>query len=167
MPEPETTEPGETKKSKEAGETGEPESPEESAEPEESEKADQTQDTVVESSDRPSDNPAIARCMRAFQYAYNKKLGELDEDDDVYEAHKFARRFYLRVMPPLSGRKNIREFIACVSYALVTDIIRQFEAERFFAAAKVAIAGMERESKTLDGTPRGPGRPRTREPKNN
>jgi len=53
--------------------------------------------------DRPSDNPSVARCIRAWSRAYHKKLKELDEDESDFEADKAGKRSYLRAMPPLAG----------------------------------------------------------------
>jgi len=50
--------------------------------------------------DRPSDNKAVARCIHAWRYAYNKKRAELDEDESQYPAEKAACQAYLRAMPP-------------------------------------------------------------------
>jgi hypothetical protein len=106
--------------------------------------------------DRPSDNPSVGRCIRAWNRAYHKKLDELDEDENDYEAEKAGKRYYLRAMPPVAGFENIRDFIACVTYASTIEIITRPEAVHFFAAAKVALDALRREIKPA----RGPGRPR-------
>jgi hypothetical protein len=103
--------------------------------------------------DRPSDNPSVSRCIRAWNRAYHKKL---DEDESDNEAEEAGKRHYLRAMPPLAGYENVRDFIACVTYALLIEIIRPFEAEHYFAAANVALGALRRETKPA----RGPGRPR-------
>ena len=103
--------------------------------------------------DRPSDNPSVSRCIRAWNRAYHQKI---NEDESDHEAEKAGRRYYLRAMPPLAGYENVRDFIACVTYALLIEIIRPFEAEHYFAAANVALGALRRETKPV----RGPGRPR-------
>jgi hypothetical protein len=107
--------------------------------------------------DRPSDNPSVSRCIRAWSRAYHKKLNEDESDDEAEEAGK---RCYLRAMPPLAGYENVRDFIACVTYALLVEIIRPFEAEHYFAAANVALGALRREKKPA----RSPGRPRKTAP---
>lgn len=97
--------------------------------------------------DRPSDNPSVLRCIRAWNRAYRKKLNELDEDESDYPATEAGKRYYLRAMPPLAGYQNISDFIACVTYAELTEIIRHSEAENFFGAVKVALGALRQESK--------------------
>ena len=111
--------------------------------------------------DRPSDNPSVARCVRAWNRAYHKKLKELDEDDDdtEYEANEAGKRYFLRAMPPLAGYVNIRDFIACITYAELLEIIRHTEAVHYFEAAKFAVGALQREPKSADFAMRRLGRP--------
>jgi hypothetical protein len=113
-----------------------------------------------ESPDRPSDNRVVVRCMRAYSRAYNKKLAELDEDESDFRAREAGSHAYLCAMPPVSGYENIRDFIACVTYASLADIIRQPNAEHYLAAAKVALGTLGHREKVGNSVPRGPGRPR-------
>jgi len=97
--------------------------------------------------DRPSGNRAVARCIHAWRYAYNKKRAELDEDESQYPAEKAACQAYLRAMPPLTGHKNICEFIACVTYAVIIKAIWPRDAEQYLAAAKVALGAIYHQPK--------------------
>jgi hypothetical protein len=110
--------------------------------------------------DRPSDNPSVARCIRAWNRAYQAKLKDLDEDDSDYEAEQAGKKHYLRAMPPLAGYQNVSDFIACVTYVELIEVIRHTEAQHCFDAAKVALGALRREPKSADSALRGPGRPR-------
>lgn len=101
--------------------------------------------------DRPSDNPAVHRCIRAWNRAYRKAINDAESD---YNAKRTADRAYLNVMPPLSGFENIRDFVACVTYASVTDGIRHRDAEHLLDAAKVALGALRHQPKP---TPRSAG----------
>jgi hypothetical protein len=107
-------------------------------------------------SDCASDNPSIVRCVRARNRAYNKALAE-DESD--YKADKEGRLAYLRAMPPLAGHQNIRDFIACVTYAELAEFICHPEAVHYFEAVKVALGTLRDTAKYSDSPKRGPGRP--------
>jgi hypothetical protein len=80
-------------------------------------------------------NPAVARCIaahnKALEAAKERKLG-------AYDAHKTAQHAYREAFPPLIGRKNIREFIACVGYAMLTEVVTSSEGARLLYAARVA-----------------------------
>jgi hypothetical protein len=87
--------------------------------------------------ERPIQNPAVARCLRAWQRAYKKAI---NDDEDDYYAKCAGDRAFLRCMPPLSGFDNIRDFIACVTYAVVIGVVRHKDADHLLAAAKIALA---------------------------
>jgi hypothetical protein len=85
------------------------------------------------------ENATIVRCMKAWNYAYRKEAENLDDESD-YPAHKAANEAYLRAMPHLNGYENICDFIACISFASMTDIITHSEAEHYLANARLALA---------------------------
>ncbi len=89
-----------------------------------------------------ADDAAIVRCMKAWNYAYKKEAANLDEGEDDYPAEKKANQAYLRDTPPLVGLKNICEFIACINFASMTDIIRPKDATHYMANARVALAAL-------------------------
>jgi|GEM_PF-4625097 len=98
---------------------------------------DQTNSTA---SKHHTDNEAILRCMRAWNYAYKKAAEDLDEDESHYPAQKAGNKAYLRTVPPLKGYENICDFISCINFASMTDIITHSEAEHYLANARVALA---------------------------
>jgi hypothetical protein len=88
------------------------------------------------------ENETIVRCMKAWNYAYRKEAENLDDDESDYPAHKVANEAYLRAMPHLDGYENICDFIACVSFASMTDIVTHSEAEHYLANARLALAAV-------------------------
>ena len=105
-------------------------------------------------------NKAVAHCIRAWQCAYKQKLANLAEDDTEWDAQKAGNLAYLRAMPPLAGYENIHDFIACVAYAEVTDMIMRREAIDFLAAAKVPLGALRHELASENPEPKPLGRPR-------
>jgi hypothetical protein len=82
-------------------------------------------------------NPAVARCLKAWAHA--SKL-ERAKGKNKSEASIEADRAYLNAMPPLSGNENIRDFIACVAYAMVDNIILANDGAKLLYAAQIAHA---------------------------
>lgn len=94
-----------------------------------------------------TENEAIIHCMKAWNYAYKKKAADLDEGQSDYPAEKVANQAYLRETPPLSGHKNICDFIACINFASMTDIINHREATLYMANARIALAALSLQPK--------------------
>jgi hypothetical protein len=82
-----------------------------------------------------SANPAIAKCSRAWKNIYQKEIA-----NGTYEgsAANRAGQAYRRLMPPLSGQENIRDFIACVAYGLLIGAIEEKCGAKLLYAAQVA-----------------------------
>ena len=95
--------------------------------------------------ERPTKNNAVTRCLRAWQRAYKKTI---DDDEDDYHAKCAGDRAFLRAMPPLSGSDNIRDYIACVAYAVVIEVIRHKDAAPLLDAAKISLAALRHQPKT-------------------
>jgi hypothetical protein len=112
----------------------------------------------------PKDNAvikAINRCLRAWQYAFDKESADLDEDDDDSDARQDASEAYLRATPPLSGYENICDFIACINHASLISIISESRAQHFLANARVALSVIYHQPKPFS-EPRTLGRPKSR-----
>lgn len=97
-----------------------------------------------QSAGQPGDNAAVRACMRAWQTAYNKAVAKTGDD---YEAEKAALKAFRLAMPHLAGHDNIRDFIACVTYASLNEIIRHSDAEHYLEAAKIALGAVRHEAK--------------------
>jgi hypothetical protein len=80
-------------------------------------------------------NPAIAYCLQAYEDAFHAYLRK---DDSVYRAEKAANTAYRNALPPLSGSRNIRNFVACIAHAMAIDIISASQGPRLLYAAQVA-----------------------------
>ena len=104
-------------------------------------------------------NQAIVRCMRAWNYAYKKEAADIDEDSSDYPAEKAGNEAYLKATPPLTGYKNICDFIACINFASMTGIITHSHAEHYLANAKLALSAVLRQPKSSTGEPSRLGRP--------
>jgi hypothetical protein len=110
-----------------------------------------------ELSDRPSENPSVKRCIRAWKRAsHNKKAAQDASSEDIDDAGKSA---FLRNMPPLDSFENVRDFIACVTFAEVSEVIEHYEAENLLGSAKVALAAVRHERKPQSNEPKKRGRP--------
>lgn len=91
-----------------------------------------------------SANPAVSRCTRAYQRAYRGQKAATGSD---YKGECAGNQAFLRAMPPLSGYENIRDFIACLAYASMADVLRLKEANNLLAVAKVALAALRQQPK--------------------
>ena len=83
------------------------------------------------------DNPAIVRCCDAWNKTYRaRKAGK----KSTLIAVLAANEAYRKAMPPLSGARNISDFIACVSHGMILEAICDLQAKPLLAAAKAALA---------------------------
>jgi hypothetical protein len=105
------------------------------------------------------ENEVIVNCMHAWNYAYKKEAADLDDDESDYPAQKAGNEAYLRATPPLVGYENICQFIACINFAVMTDIITYSDAKHYRANAKLALTAVLRKPKPSAGEPRPLGRP--------
>jgi hypothetical protein len=93
---------------------------------------------------RASDHPSVSRCIRAWNRAFHKTLNQLGQNEGEDQARQSGKEHYLRAMPPLVSLDNVRDFIACVTYAQLVQIIRPSEAGRLLAAARMALNVLRR-----------------------
>jgi hypothetical protein len=101
-----------------------------------------------------SKNHALDRCVKAWQRTFD--LASIDPDDDGLappdnDSTLFARQqaslAFRDAMPPLAGYENIRDFIACTTYAMLKHIFAKDECQQLFGAAKIAMALVRTRSK--------------------
>lgn len=90
-------------------------------------------------------NPAVDRCAKAWERAYENIVTNASRQDKSAEdmedlAREEAELAFRNALPPLSGEDNIRDFIACVGYALVREILLPIVCTEYFNAAKVALS---------------------------
>ncbi len=80
-------------------------------------------------------NSAVARCCEAATAA---KRAAIAKRQATYDCTYAAREAYRKVMPPLSGADNIRDFVACVAHGLLLGVLSDSECTRLLYAAQVA-----------------------------
>jgi mannose/fructose-specific phosphotransferase system component IIA len=107
-----------------------------------------------------SDNPlnaVLERCMKAWNRNYelasiSPKHEGLNNCDETNEDEIFARlqgaKAFRAALPMLVGYENIRDFIACVTYAMLIEILSTDECHELFEAAKIAMALLKTQPKS-------------------
>jgi hypothetical protein len=80
-------------------------------------------------------NPAVARCAQA--YVSTIQTGK-SQKKELYQYSSDAKAAYCNMMPPLSGPRNIRDFIACTAHGMLIGSIDRDDATRLLYAAQVA-----------------------------
>lgn len=80
-------------------------------------------------------NPAVARCCDAFNRTHQRVLAAGNHPViALLRAHEAFRQ----ALPPLSNSRNIRDFITCIAYGMVTKLILEKSATKLLYAAQVA-----------------------------
>jgi hypothetical protein len=92
----------------------------------------------------PVPNLAVSICEKCFVDATARAMQEGKPEHIVRLAGKLA---YCTAMPKLSGAGNIRDFIACVSYAMLLGIIPGSEGTRHLYGAQVAHSALTKRPK--------------------
>ena len=92
--------------------------------------------------DGPLYNTAVNRCIRAYNRAYKKASAD---GESTYKSECAGNKAFLHAMPPLAGRDNIRNFIACVAEAAMLKVLSPKEVTRLLYAAQVAVGAAGRE----------------------
>jgi hypothetical protein len=82
-------------------------------------------------------NPAIAHCLQAYTRALQAPV---PKGESRYDLERAAKAAYRSAMPPLSGSRNIRDFVACVAHAMAINAIDGGDGARLLYAAQVANA---------------------------
>ncbi|HEX4321459.1 MAG TPA: hypothetical protein VHZ52_11185 [Acidobacteriaceae bacterium] len=82
-------------------------------------------------------NPAIAHCLQAYTAAFEASMKKAD---NKYIAGPLAKTAYRSALPPLSGSRNIRDYVACVAHAMALEVIDPPTGARMLYAAQVANA---------------------------
>jgi len=80
--------------------------------------------------------PAAAHCLQA----YTRALQAGPKGESQYRLERAAKAAYRSAMPPLSGSRNIRDFVACVAHAMAIDAIDGRGGAKLLYAAQVANA---------------------------
>ncbi len=90
-------------------------------------------------------NPVVARCTRAWVLFYCEATMKGASDDS---ARAKARVGYRLAMPPLTGNRNVHDFIACATHGMLFDVFDGKEATQLLHAAQVAHSARRAKGKT-------------------
>jgi len=82
-----------------------------------------------------AENPAVFRCCQAYTVALVEAI-DLEKSRIARESD--IGRAYRDALPPLAGRENITDFIACVAHGMLLNVISGPDAARLLYAAQVA-----------------------------
>ena len=85
------------------------------------------------------ENPAVVRCMSAWERVYRE---ESENGQERFHACQKADKAYRNAMPPLAGYENICDFIACTAYAMLKCIILGEQSAKLLYAAQVALSAV-------------------------
>ena len=102
-------------------------------------------------------NPAIAAWAETFNREYRQSVlqGNMNCIAEIN-----AGRIAIGALPPLTSISNIRDFIACIAYALAFDVLQVTTATRLLQAARLAHLHLRQEAAAEDkprpGRRRGP-----------
>jgi hypothetical protein len=90
------------------------------------------------------ENSAVTYCVEAWKTALKESLanGKIE-----FYAGLDAAKAYRGAMPPLSGHRNICDFIACVGYALAVEIIPEDAGGKLLYSAQVALSAVRAQGK--------------------
>ena len=92
----------------------------------------------------PVPNFAVDVCDRMFAHATEQAIKDGKSEQ---LARQMGRIAYCGAMPKLSGATNIRDFIACVTYAMALDILPGKEGTQLLYAAQVAHTALTKRPK--------------------
>jgi hypothetical protein len=92
---------------------------------------------MTEESNPIPENLAIARCYSEWQRVY--KAEKAKGQHRVLAANS-AGEAYRKVMPPLSGQENIRDFVACVAHGMLIGAVEGKDGTKLLYAAQVALS---------------------------
>lgn len=102
------------------------------------------QRTAAHAGTYPVPNLAVSVCEMNYFEAIAKAMEEGQSERLIRLAGKLA---YCTVMPKLTGAANIRDFIACVTNAMLLDVIPGSECTRLLYAAQVAHTALTKRPK--------------------
>ena len=91
------------------------------------------------------ENPAVARCARAWMLAYSEVRLKGDPETSARSRAGIA---YRMSMPPLTGSRNVRDFIACTTHGMLFGVLDGDETTRLLYAAQVAHSARRSKNQT-------------------
>ena len=102
---------------------------------------------VVSNASNPAlSNPAVARCSEAWARAIRSLK---DSDAWHMDIPKIAGAAYCSAMPPITDRKSISDYVACVAHGLSIGAIDAKLAGKHLYAAQVASGVVRNQPKPV------------------
>jgi hypothetical protein len=89
-------------------------------------------------------NPAVAHCCDVWERVH---AGSLKKKRSGASALNDASNAYCRAIPPLIGYENICDFIACVGFGMLTNMMLEASGTRLLYAAQVALSTVAPQSR--------------------
>ncbi len=90
-------------------------------------------------------HPAIAHCVAAWNRTYH---AEIDSGTHHVVAEYEAHKVYCYSLPPLTTRKNINDYIACVAFGIAIGAMLPRDTSKLLYAAQVALGSLRNNKKT-------------------
>jgi hypothetical protein len=108
----------------------------------------QTEPQSLQPESKNLNNQALDRCIKAWHRNFNlasinprdESLNFLDVDAATVFAGEQGALAFREAMPLLISYENIRDFIACTTYAMLAQIFSREDSRELLGAAKIAMA---------------------------
>jgi hypothetical protein len=83
------------------------------------------------------ENAAVAHCCEVWE---RTRLQAREAGNSVVVSRVAGHKAFQKSLPPLTGRENIQNFIACVAHGMLIGAILSQDGTRLLYAAQVAMA---------------------------
>jgi hypothetical protein len=94
-----------------------------------------------------SGKETIEVCMSALSRAHDEQAEHKGSSN--WDCEKAGIKAYLKAVPPLSGYRNICDFIACINYASMIGLITHADAAHYLANARIALSAIYHQPKPI------------------
>jgi hypothetical protein len=89
----------------------------------------------------------VELCINAWNRAHSEQAEHKGSSN--WECEKAGNKAYLRAVPPLSGHKNICDFIDCINYASMIGVVTHADAAHYLANARIALSAIYHQPKPV------------------
>jgi hypothetical protein len=86
------------------------------------------------------ENAAVAHCCEVWEFTRRQAL---NEGNNTVISRVAAHKAFQKSLPPLVGRENIQNFIACVAHGMLIGAILSSDGARLLYAAQVAMGASQ------------------------
>jgi hypothetical protein len=81
--------------------------------------------------------PVVIRCSGAYEVAYKEALAK---GEHSFTANEIAQKSYRKAMPAPLDLDSTRDFVACITFGLLTEIFDLKMANSLYYAAQIALS---------------------------